>query len=375
MNSLSSEDNEVLFTLCSSSGGKVIISGEHSVVYGKPAVAFGINKYTKMYLNCYKSDNDCFILVNLLSLKKNFSITKQEIINNITSDNDTLIHKRHFMHIINIIIQKIKSSISLQKINSFINNHYFILSITSEILVGFGLGSSGAYNVCIVNGICSMINNISGKKLFNTKDILLLSNEGEKIFHNGTPSGIDVSCSLYGGIINFSNINSQFNMEIPENNFFITKIKFLLINTKNQRNSGESIKKVKQFKDNNINLFNELIEEISKITKEIIKLLMQRESSENDIKNFFELIKKNQLLLKKICVSNNEIDRIVNILEKNEFVGKISGAGGGGCIISFCLKENYEKLKEILERNKLEYIEIKISREPAKLVNYNIFKI
>ena len=375
MNSLSSEDNEVLFTLCSSSGGKVIISGEHSVVYGKPAVAFGINKYTKMYLNCYKSDNDCFILVNLLSLKKNFSITKQEIINNITSDNNTLIHKRHFMHIINIIIQKIKSSISLQKINSFINNHYFILSITSEILVGFGLGSSGAYNVCIVNGICSMINNISGKKLFNTKDILLLSNEGEKIFHNGTPSGIDVSCSLYGGIINFSNINSQFNMEIPENNFFITKIKFLLINTKNQRNSGESIKKVKQFKDNNINLFNELIEEISKITKEIIKLLMQRESSENDIKNFFELIKKNQLLLKKICVSNNEIDRIVNILEKNEFVGKISGAGGGGCIISFCLKENYEKLKEILERNKLEYIEIKISREPAKLVNYNIFKI
>ena len=65
----------------------------------------------------------------------------------------------------------------------------------------------------------------------------------------------------------------------------------------------------------------------------------------------------------------------MNILEKNEFVGKISGAGGGGCIISFCLKENYEKLKEILERNKLEYIEIKISREPAKLVNYNIFKI
>ena len=375
MKSTSSENNELLLTLCSSCCGKVIISGEHSVVYGKPAIAFGINKYTKMYLSCYKSDNDCFILVNLLSLKKSFSITKQEIINNNSSDNNIFIHKKHFMHIINIIIQKVKSIISFQNINSYINNHYFIISISSEILVGFGLGSSGAYNVCIVNGICSMINNIIGKKIFGVKDILLLSNEGEKIFHNGTPSGIDVSCSLYGGIINFNTINAQFNMEIPENNFFLTKIRFLLINTKIQRNGGELIKAVKQFKDNNISLFNELIEEISKLTNEIKKLLMLSETCEKDIKNFFELIKKNQLLLKKICVSNKEIDKIVDILEKNGFVGKISGAGGGGCIISFCLKDDYEKLKDLLGKNKIEYIDIKISKDPAKLINYNVFKI
>ena len=380
-------EKELLFTLCSSSGGKVIISGEHSVVYGKPALAFGIDKHTKMHLSCYKSkpSSELFTLVNLLSLKINFSIEKKLLIqnlisipeNNNTNDNNNLEnkHKNHFIKIIINIVKKVKNIVGLDKIINFIENNYFLVSISSEIPVGFGLGSSAAYNVCIVNGLCLLVNKLLKDNIYNKKEILLLSNESEKIFHNGTPSGIDASCSLYGGVIIFNSLNNQKNIDIPTNNFFNENIKFILINTKIQRNGGEFIKNVSNFKKNNPILFNDLINKIGEVTNNIIKLILKDKNNEEDCEKFLELIKLNQELLKKICVSNDEIDRIINLLEKNGFSGKISGAGGGGFIICFALKEKIDALYKLLNDNKIEYINVNISKEPANLINYKLYKL
>ena len=379
-------EKEILFTICSSSGGKVIISGEHSVVYGKPALAFGIDKHTKMYLNCYKSDqnSNCFALINLMSLKINFKISKNEMsdylisnskIQDLNNDDIANKHKKHLIQIIINIYSKLKDLIKLEKVKYYIENTYFLISISSDIPVGFGLGSSAAYNVCIVNGLCLLINKLLNNNIFSKKDILLLSNESEKIFHNGTPSGIDASCSLYGGVINFRSINEQSNVKIPLNNFFLNKIKFILINTKIQRNGGEFIKNVSNFKKNNPELFNNLINEIGDVTNNIINLIMKEQSDDDDCFKFFELIKQNQKLLKNICVSNNEIDNIINILENNEYVGKISGAGGGGFIICFVLKEKMNDIQKLLKDNGIDYINVNISNESANLTNYKLYKI
>ena len=124
------------------------------------------------------------------------------------------------------------------------------------------------------------------------------------------------------------------------------------------------------FKKNNYKEFNDSINNIENITNKIIKLITKEKSDENDCSEFFDLIKQNQRLLKKISVSNNEIDRIINILEENGFVGKISGAGGGGFIISFVLKEKFEDLIKLLEKNDIKYMEVNISKEPAKIIDF-----
>ena len=389
MNEELEPEKEIKFTICSSSGGKVIISGEHSVVYGKPALAFGIDKHTKMHLTCYKSNpiSKCFALINLFSIKINISISKEEIIRYLKDDIKILDnknkllndienkHKYHIMEIIKNIYYQIQKTVNFEKFVNFIENNYFLVSISSDIPVGFGLGSSAAYNVCIVNGICLLINKLLNNNIFNKKDILLLSNESEKIFHNGTPSGIDASCSLFGGIILFNSIHNQKNIKIPLNNFFIEKINFILINTKIQRNAGEFIKNVSNFKKNNSKFFTDIINEIGEVTNDITELIMKDKSNEDDCNKFFELIKRNQKLLKKICVSNDEIDKIIDLLEINGYIGKISGAGGGGFIICFVLKEKIKEVENLLKKNDIDYINANISNEPANLINYKIYKL
>ena len=389
MNEELEPEKEIKFTICSSSGGKVIISGEHSVVYGKPALAFGIDKHTKMHLTCYKSNpiSKCFALINLFSIKINISISKEEIIRYLKDDIKILDnknkllndienkHKYHIMEIIKNIYYQIQKTVNFEKFVNFIENNYFLVSISSDIPVGFGLGSSAAYNICIVNGICLLINKLLNNNIFNKKDILLLSNESEKMFHNGTPSGIDASCSLFGGIILFNSIHNQKNIKIPLNNFFIEKINFILINTKIQRNAGEFIKNVSNFKKNNSKLFTDIINEIGEVTNDITELIMKDKSNEDDCNKFFELIKRNQKLLKKICVSNDEIDKIIDLLEINGYFGKISGAGGGGFIICFVLKEKIKEVENLLKKNDIDYINVNISNELANLINYKIYKL
>ena len=377
-------EKKMEYKISSLAGGKVIISGEHSVVYGKPAIAFNIDKYTKMDLIGYKSSIsfNSFALINLLNLNKQLIVSKSELIDIL--DNKTLLenendkYKKHIIFLLKIIYNELLNSkineVNSEYIKTFINNHYFIATISSEFPIGFGLGSSAAYNVCIINGIFNLIKLIIGKNFYSEDKIILLSNEGEKIFHNGTPSGIDVYCSFSGGIIFFKNMNDKRIVTIPHQNFFLEKIKFLLIDTKIQRNSGDFIHIVSDYKKNNFKEFNDSINNIEIVTNKIIKLITKEKSDENDCSEFFDLIKQNQKLLKKICVSNDEIDRIINILEKNGFVGKISGAGGGGFIIAFVLKEKIKDLIELLNENEIKYMEVNTSKEPAKIINLEIFK-
>ena len=374
-------ENDIKYKLTSLAGGKVIISGEHSVVYGKPAIAFSIDKYTKMDLKCFKSSKqfNYFTSVNLLDLKIQIIITKSELIEHLNNKIQNINNDKYKQHLIYIITNFFKNLVTKnldeKRIINYIYNNSIEASISSEIPVGYGLGSSAAYNVCIINGICLLTNKILGNNIYSKEEILNLSNDGEKIFHNGTPSGIDVSCSLLGGIIVFRNIKDKNSLNISEKNFFNEKIKFLLIDTKIKRNGGEFIKIVSEYKKNNFKEFNDTINDIENVSNNIIKLLSKEKNDENDCFKFFELIKQNQRLLKKICVSNYEIDKIINLLEKNGFVGKISGAGGGGFIITFYLNEKHNDLIKLLEENKIEYINVNISKEPAKIIDLKINEI
>src|SRR3989338_7108872 len=180
-----------------SAPAKVILSGEHAVVYGKPA------------------------LVSAINLRLIFTISSR-------SSKDGRLDKE-----ILFISKEVKKYIINQKIN-FVDKP-FSFEIDSKIPIGRGLGSSAALSVAAV---AAFLDFYSGKQ-FEKKIINNLAYQIEKYFHQN-PSGVDNSSACFGGLIFYKKkvgLN-KLDFKIPKN--FEDKL-FLIDSGKPKETTGEMV--------------------------------------------------------------------------------------------------------------------------------------
>ena len=412
--------------------GKVIISGEHAVVYNRPAVAFAIDlcteleaKIIKNDINYYNSsDNKNAVIFILENIKGKICISFDEIIStfnvngteslteaksskeNTTGNNNKFIIADNIMsdqnptddhNYINAgnkitinnkinnnsnnssdIINKLKhhflqsltntfshvSSLSTTssmcktkfKISTFFTQNSLLISLKSSIPIGYCIGSSAAYNVALHKFLCVFLGKICGFSV--EEEILMLCNKGEEAFHNGTPSGVDVSCSLYGGVIYFENIRKKKHLKFSS---FLTKeLKVFLVDSGSSKDTGKLVGGVKEMREKHKEKFDIIIEEITMITEKIGELLTSESYDKNSVQKFLSLIAKNHLLLKELNVSTTKIDEIFNALIQDKFYGKITGAGGGGFMVYFVPNYRTEEFKDKLNKLNARYVKVDI---------------
>ena len=306
------ESNQVAIA---SAPGKVILAGEHSVVHGNPALAtsIGIRAFVKSrltktgYLEIFSQDID---------LRYNY-----------TTDDLKQI--------------KIGSSICQLDPVAFIANELLeigegkgaYLEIKSEIPIGAGLGSSAAICVATTGSIFQLLN-----KDLDRENISKIAFLGEKITH-GTPSGIDNTISTYGGLIKFHNESFDL-LRIPE------EISLIILNTNILRVSKDLVEKVRKFKMNNEEICLKIFGAINLVTEDMIKAL-----NVTDLRKIGELMNINQGLLHSINVSHKEIAHLIWETRDLGAIGaKLTGAGGGGCVIA--IAEDKAKAKHICKELK-----------------------
>ena len=306
-------------TSISKAPGKIILFGEHFVVYDNRAILGAIDKYATVTSEKTNTSN---ILIS--SSLGQSSIKKDEDVNKVEKK------FRPFFYIAKKVIER----------NNF--DKGISIKIESEIPIGAGLGSSSA---CCVAAAASIANLFSDTA---DNEILELAIQAEKtIFPNS--SGADCTVSVYGGIIEYQK-EKGFRKIDTENEFY-----FLIIDSEQVHATDKVVERVKKFKEENKDVFAELCSEEERL---ITKVLDSMKS--NDLETIGKCMAQNEIFLEQIGVSNDVLLSITKEIEMITFGAKITGAGDGGCIIA--LTQKNDDLSEYVNTTKYQTHHVSIQK-------------
>ena len=298
-----------------SAPGKVILFGEHFVLYGGKAILCSINKRivaTSQFLDEKK--------VRIRSGLGNAEL-------GINSISELDFGSTRFM--------KPFFYIAKRTLEEHGKNKGIEIVLESEVPAGIGLGSSSAVCVAVTASVNGLFERLS------KQEVVKRAIEAERIIFKET-SGADTSVSTFGGLMTYD-INSGF-QEINSKN----DLDLVIANSSQVHNTKEIVRQVRAFKEKNVDFFDQLCKQEDKIVNEALSALKK-----NDLYTLGLLMSKNQDLLQEIKVSTKQIDFLINEAKKTAYGAKITGAGGGGCIISLVDNSNLaatiDNLKKIAD--------------------------
>lgn len=276
------------------SPGKLMLFGEHAVIYNYPCIVMAVNRY--------------------LTARVSFSGSNDDVI--ITPE----VSDQSF----------IKEAIKIFR-SQFNKKEPIYIETKSEIGT-YGLGSSAATVVATMRALLQLFKiKIDSKTLFNLCYKVVLNIQG-------LGSGYDVASAIYGGILYFAQkgkiIESLGANDIP-----------LVVGY-----SGVKADTVSQ-----INLVREKLKNhkkgVIKIFENITKLVNAAKQAIND-KDWVRLgtlMNYNEDYLGNLAVSTEKLNAMILAARKAGAYGaKLSGAGGGDCMIALVSKETENQVKEAI---------------------------
>lgn len=267
--------------------GKVILTGEHAVVYGQLALAASVELTTEIFLTLHMPHNPpvvSFVLEDLIFEWTLPLIELQEIRSSLTSDGEILSRLRCVLkdRVPHDASQTIRTSLLiLCFLYCTIVDHSptgFEIRIKSTIPMGAGLGSSAAFSVGSSTVFHLLRHLITNNNPFvpNLESINHWAFQCEKVFH-ATPSGIDNSVCTYGGIVKYQKTVID-NISIPE-------ARILLVNTGVARKTKLLVESVSCRRNNFPSIINPILDSIGQISERIVDVIQQSpDTSYGDIK-------------------------------------------------------------------------------------------
>jgi mevalonate kinase len=282
--------------------GKIIICGEHFVVYGATALAAAINRGTT-------AEAEPSPTTTIYS--KDFGIQ---------ADLST-----------NTIPEKLKPlAAAITAVKEHLGEKRGVrLTIRSDLPPGSGLGSSSSSAVAAVAASALAL----GHRL-PLEDVIKLAMSAERIVHKN-PSGIDVQVSARGGLLLFTKGSQPEPVELKK------EVKFVIASTGVERDTGEMVERVRVWREQNPSLFNSLVESATVLSRCCAEAL-----SLGDLKRVGAILNFFHTTLSWLGVSIKEIEQIVKAaLSTPAALGaKLTGAGGGGSVIILCSEGGAEEV-------------------------------
>ena len=287
----------------SSSLGKIILFGEHAVVYGRPALAVPV---TQVHADVEVLDADrAGIWIDAPDINLHAEL------NTLPSDHP--------------IASVIHNFLFLSRISPF---PHLNIKITSTIPVASGLGSGAAVIVSLTRALSTHLNHSMTDETVNA-----FAYEIEKL-HHGTPSGIDNTVVTYAKPVYF--IKGQ-----PIEVFKVgSPFTIVVGDTGISAPTKESVSDVRKLWEADKARWENIFDKVGEIAKQA------RHSIESGKWEMLgELMNQNHVLLQEMTVSSPELDQLVSAARNAGAMGaKLSGGGRGGNMIALVRHEKAEEV-------------------------------
>ena len=275
--------------------GKVVLLGEHSVVYGRHAIAAPIPITVRALIE----DREEGIVLMIPRWGVEY-----ELAGNVTE-------RRSFERPAGVILDKLGLS-----------NRGMCIEVFPDVPRSMGLGGSAAIAVAIVRALDRHY-----QIGLSDEDVNRLAYESEKIAH-GSPSGLDNTLACYAKPLVFRPgdppLVELLNIRKP--------IPAVIGITGHEGLTAKTVGRVREAWQQDKKLYERIFDEIDTLVLSAVKAIQ-----DEDIKALGELMNVNHGMLNALQVSTPELEQLVEIARKNGALGaKLTGGGGGGSIIAVC---------------------------------------
>lgn len=290
--------------------GKIILFGEHAVVYGRPAIAVPVNEVQAR------------AMIKAEPRQPAGSIRIQAPGVNLDKPLDELPEDHPLAAAVALALQALDVK----------RTPAFTLRVTSTIPIASGLGSGAAVTVAVLRAIASFFN-----RTFVDEVVCSLAYEVERI-HHGTPSGIDNTVVTYNKPVYFTQGK-------PPETFHIRQPFWLVIgDTGIASPTAASVGDVRKAWQKNRDHYESMFDSAGAIAGSA------RQSIETGtVEALGPLMDVNQGILKKIGVSSPELENLVNAARRAGAWGaKLSGGGRGGNMIALVPTEKVKLVSKAL---------------------------
>jgi len=296
--------------ISASAPGKIILFGEHAVVYGRPAIAVPVSQLRAKAIITPRPgapSGEVAIQADQVKLESTLEALPE----------DDPIAKA---------VRLTLSALGIERAPAF------KLKVTSTIPVAAGLGSGAAVSVAIMRAVSGFL----GHPLAD-EQVSALAFEVEKL-HHGTPSGIDNSVVTYEQPVYFVKDQGIQSFAVPE------PFTIVIADTGVPTPTAVTVGAVRQAWQADPQSYEALFDAVGAIAEQARQLI---ESGHPE--QLGTLMDENQSLLMKMGISSPELDRLVEHARAAGARGaKLSGGGRGGNVIALVDEGNAPTVAEAL---------------------------
>lgn len=321
-----------MMTVTASAPGKLMLFGEHAVVYGKPCLVTAVDI---RYMCTAQRNGTDFINIDTPELRTSKEITT---ISMSSLENPSLPFRTQATAFVEAAVR------GLYEKHDFREG----FDITTEgAPKQYGLGSSSAITVATIAALDELFSlNLNKREIFDLAYSAVLS------VQNGKGSGFDVAAAVYGGslyyVIGGKEIETLPDVDLP-----------LIIGYTGEKASTTSyIRHVAELRENHPKRIDRFFDFIAYLVEDAREMLIQ-----GDWKTFGELANVNQSILETFDISPPQLQNpILAARGAGAWGAKLSGAGGGDCMFAVVDEDHRPKVEaainEAIQQRTLEEVAV-----------------